>query len=74
MLSPILFCIYLDGLLAILAESNVGCFIGAWYFRALAYADDIVLLTPSARAVRLVLKICDEYAEGFNIVFYAKKS
>ena len=27
-LSHILFCVYLDGLLAILAESNVDCFIG----------------------------------------------
>ena len=56
-LSPILFCLYLDGLLAILAESNVGCFIGTWYFGSLAYADYIVLLAPSARAMRLMLKI-----------------
>ena len=73
-MNPILFCLYLDGLLAILAESNVGCFIGTWYFGALAYADDIVLLAPSARAMRLMLKICDEYAEGFDIIFNAKKS
>ena len=73
-MSPILFCLYLDELLAILAESNVGCFIGIWYFGALSYADDIVLLAPSARAVRLMLKICDEYAEGFDIVFNANKS
>ena len=55
-LSSILFCLYLDGLLAILAESNVACFIGTWYFGALAYADDIVLLAPCARAMRLMLK------------------
>ena len=60
--------------LAILAESNVSYFIGTWYFGALAYADDIVLLAPSARAMRLMLKICDEYAEEFDIVFNAKKS
>ena len=59
-LSSILFYLYSDGLLAILAESNVGCFIGTYYFAALAYADDIVLLTPFARAMRLMLKICDE--------------
>ena len=69
-----MFCLYLDGLLANLAVSNVGCFIGAWYFGALAYADDIVLLVPSSRAMRLILTICDEYAEGFEIVFNAKKS
>ena len=73
-MSPILFCLYLDGLLATLAKSNVGCFIGKWYFEALAYADDIALLSSSARAMRFMLKICDEYAEGFDIVFNAKKS
>ena len=73
-LSPILFCLYLDGLLAILTESNVSCFIGTWYFGELAYDDDIVLLAPSATAIRLMLKICDEYAEEFDIVFNAKKS
>ena len=71
-MSPILFCLYLDELLAILAESNVGCFIGTWYFGALAYADDIVFLALSAREMRLMLNICDEYAERFDIVFNAK--
>ena len=66
-MSPILFCLYLDGLLAILAESNVGCFMGTWYFGALAYADDIVLLAPSARAMRLMLKICDEYVRDLTL-------
>ena len=73
-LSSILFCLYLDGILAIFAESNVGCFIGTWYFGALAYADDIVFLALSAREMRLMLNICDEYAERFDNVFNAKKS
>jgi len=45
--SPVLFCIYIDGLLHLLRESNVGCFIGNVFVGALAYADDIALLAPT---------------------------
>ena len=50
--SPVLFCIYLDGLLSRLAESKIGCFIGDVFVGALAYADDIALLAPTTRAMR----------------------
>ena len=42
----------------------------------IAYAimlDDIVLLAPRSDALRSMLKICDEYANSFNILFNAKK-
>ena len=52
--SPILFCVYLDGLLKMLKESKVGCFVGHLCVAAVAYADDIVLLAPTARAMRLL--------------------
>jgi len=48
-LSPVLFCIYLDNLLVRLSRSGVGCFIGETFVGALAYADDIVLVTISSR-------------------------
>ena len=41
---------------------------------ALAYADDIVLLAPTARAMRKLLSLCDEFASGFNVLFNAQKS
>ena len=41
---------------------------------ALTYADDIVLLAPTARAMRKLLSLCDEFASGFNVLFIAKKS
>ena len=49
-LSPILFCIYLDGLLEALCDTNVGCHWGSYFAGAVCYADDIVLLAPSASA------------------------
>ena len=41
---------------------------------ALGYADDIVLLAPSASALRLMLSICDKYASDYSISFIAGKS
>jgi len=47
-LSPVLFCIYIDGLLERLARSQTGCTGGAVYVGALAYADDMRLLLKFA--------------------------
>ena len=41
---------------------------------ALAYADDLVLLSPSASAMRQMLVICDDFAREFHVVFNASKS
>ena len=43
-LSPVLFCVYFDGLLNRLAKCHVSCYIGLNFLGALAYADDVVLL------------------------------
>jgi len=51
---------------------NVG--IGSFFVGALAYADDIVLLAPTASAMRKMLKICEEYAGNLSVIFNASKS
>jgi hypothetical protein len=58
-LSPILFCIYIYNLLKLLADTGVGCYIGSHFVGALAYADDIVLLAPTASVMRRLLAVCD---------------
>jgi len=73
-LSPILFCLYIDGLLVALSRAGVGCFMGSNFVGALGYADDIVLLAPSASALRMMLVICDNYAKDYSISFNASKS
>jgi len=73
-LSPVLFCIYFDGLLCRLAKTNIGCFIGNIFVGALAYADDVVLLAPTPHAMRILLAVCDAYADEYQVVFNAKKS
>ena len=55
MLSPVLFCVYLDELLHTLSAAKVRCYVGDLFVGALAYADDIVLTAPSATALRKML-------------------
>jgi len=43
-LSPVIFSVYTNGLLARLVKALVGCQIGTYYVGALAYADDITLI------------------------------
>ena len=57
-MSPCLFCLYLDTLLERLRNSGIGYQIGGIYFGALAYADEIILMSPSRRGLQLMLDIC----------------
>ena len=68
-LSPCLFCLYLDTLLERLRNSGLGCQIGGVYFGALAYADDIILMSPSRRGLQLMLDICQEFADENSMLF-----
>ena len=73
-ISPILFCIYIDDLLKRLSASGVGCCLGSNFVGAMAYADDIVLVAPTPSAMRKMLMICDMYASLYDIIFNAQKS
>ena len=68
-LSPCLFCIYLDTLLKDLRKSGLGCHIGDFYFGALGYADDVILMSPSRTSLQLMLNICQKFAEKHSMVF-----
>jgi hypothetical protein len=61
-------------LLTSLSKAGLGCHVGSFFVGALAYADNVVLLAPSASAMRRMLLICDDYAAQFNVVFNASKS
>ena len=54
-LSPVLFSVNIDSLLDRLAESSAGCYWGHRSAGALCYADDLVLLAPTASALRQML-------------------
>jgi hypothetical protein len=73
-LSPFLFNIYLDVLLHSLEAEGFGCHIGNTYTGALAYADDIVLLSPTITSLKQQLLICEKFSADFDILFNTSKS
>ena len=40
----------------------------------LAYADDVVLLAPSARALQALLNVCNTYAMKNNVIYNTEKT
>ena len=73
-LSPLFFSIYIDDLLLKLKQSGFGCNIGCYYFGALGYADDIVLLCPTKEGLRKMIEICEAYAVEHDLLFNGSKS
>ena len=71
-ISPLLFCIYMDGLISELLSCNVGCFMGGVYAGIFMLADDLKLLAPSVQALDIMLNICLNYAARFDVIFNDK--
>ena len=73
-ISPILFTVYVDELIARLQASGLGCNNGRSYIGVLDYADDLALLSPSVNALSKMVGICEEYAKEYDIVYTCKKT
>ena len=58
-LSPILFGIYIDGLVNLVDKTNIGCKNGAFALGIFLYADDIILLAPSIQALQSLIGLCE---------------
>ena len=54
--------------------SGVGCHWSHHFAGALAYADDVALLAPSASALRLLLCTCESFASDCGLVFNPQKT
>ena len=46
---------------------------GGYFTRALAYMDDITLLSPSMSGMGTLRKVCEEYATEFDVTFNGQK-
>ena len=73
-LSPVLFAVYIDGLLNRLSKSGVGCYMGNKFMGAVSFADDIKLLTPTFKGMKKLVSICEKYADEYDIKFNGTKS
>ena len=70
---PCIILCYFDTLLSNLNAAGIGCHIGSFFVGIFAYADDLVLMAPSANAMQCMLRICNDYAAQFKVVFNASK-
>ena len=61
-------------LLKEVVTSRIGCNIGGLFINILAYADDIVLIAPSWRALQHLLNIAAQESTEINMVLNASKS
>jgi hypothetical protein len=68
-LSPRLYCTYIDGLFADLRKRKTGCWIGETFCGIAGYADDLLLMAPSLDGLQEMIQTCEAYAESHNLIF-----
>ena len=54
---------YLDPMIAALRNSGFGCTIGTHFFGAVAYADDVLIMTTSVHGLQKMVNICENHAK-----------
>ena len=62
-LSPLFFNVYLDGLSDILCRTECGCTMGGRMINHIMYADDLVIVSPSAKGLQRLVDICAAYGD-----------
>ena len=73
-LSPLFFNVYMNKLSSTLNDAKVGCIMNGVYMNHLMYADDLVLIAPSVRALQVLLSYCDSFAKDNDVKYNAKKT
>ena len=73
-LSSLFFSIYIDMLLENISELGVGCQLGILSSNIIAYADDIVLLSPSAAGLQKLINKAYSEALAIDLHFNYKKT
>ena len=73
-ISPVLFCIYIDELLSRLEKGGEGCWVGNQFYGAIGYADDLTLLAPTVSSLSKMIKICEEFSNEYNVKYNPDKT
>ena len=73
-ISPRIFTLYVDDLIARLRKRGIGCHIIELFIACLFYADDLCLIAPTRSAMQELINCCQEYCEEFCLSFNVKKS
>ena len=70
----IVITIYNNSLLQKLKDSGLCCHVGRTFAGAFGYADGLALISPSLSGMCQIIKICEQYAIEYSIVFNPGKS
>ena len=73
-LSGFLFNIYINDLLNELSNLSIGCRLGIHSSNVIAYADDLVLLAPSATSLQLLLDVTERELSSLDLKLNETKS
>ena len=73
-LSAFLFCVYIDDILTSISQLGVGCKLGINVMNVQAYADDIVLMAPSASGLQKILNRAGNLIAECDLVVNIKKT
>ena len=73
-LSTFLFRFYLCDLIAKVTALNIGCTYACTIINLLAYADDMVVLTPSWQALQSILVVTEDAVSKISMSFNTKKT
>ena len=73
-LSPHLFNVYTDSLNVELNSLPIGCTINEITINNLCYADDMVLISPSAKGLQRLINTCLAFAEANDIIYNETKT
>ena len=72
-LSPLLFNVVMDDLLVKLRESGNGAKVGGIFVGSVAYADDLLLLSPTVNGMQCMLDVCSNFVEENCMRFNVQK-
>ena len=73
-LSPVLFSIFIDGLVVKVQKVNVGCYFSSVCASIFLYADDILLVAPTVTGLQLLLQVCEEELAYLDMRINIRKS
>lgn len=64
----------MNDLIVELSSKKIGCRIDDVSINNISYADDMVLLSPTVRALRELLECCESYAQAHGLLYNVRKS
>ena len=73
-LSPILFLIFINGLIEEIKKLNIGVLYGKVKIAILLFADDIALLAESREDLEILMRVTSEYSKKWRFDFNYDKS